>query len=166
MKYIHRLDSLIARMEEWLLIFIVIFMVSFAFLQVLLRNIFSEGILGGDIVLRQLVLWVGFIGASLATRGNKHINIDVFSRFLKGRLKIFAELLVRVFSLIVTYFLTQASISFVLMEKEFGTTLFGSVQSWYFQIIIPIGFILITFRFLLQAIEKALQLVSSPETAK
>jgi len=163
MKYLHRLDNFIARLEKWILIFIVMAMVAFAFLQVLLRNIFSEGILGGDIILRHLVLWVGFIGASLATLEKKHINIDVFSRFLKGRTKIIIELLVHVFSLLVAYFLTQASVSFVLMEKEFGTTLFGSVQAWYFQIIIPIGFMLITFRFLLQAIEKTMQIFSSPE---
>lgn len=165
MKYLRRLDKHIARIEEWLLIFIVLIMVSFAFLQVLLRNIFSEGFLGGDIILRHLVLWVGFIGASLATRENKHINIDVFSRFLKGRIKIFIELLVRLFSVLVACLLTSASVTFVLMEREFGTTLFGSVQAWYFQLIIPIGFMLITLRFILQSIEKTVQLFSSTEAA-
>ena len=166
MKYLHRLDNLIAHMEKWILVFIVMAMVSFAFLQVLLRNIFSEGFLGGDIILRHLVLWVGFIGASLATRENKHINIDVFSRFIKGRKKIFVEILVLLFSALVAYLLLKASISFVMMEKEFGSTLFGSVQAWYFQVIIPIGFMLILFRFSIQAIEKTVQLFSATEAVK
>ena len=151
--FLNRLNTTIASIENWFLIAIVLTMVCFAFIQVVLRNVFSEGILAGDIILRHTVLWVGFIGASLATRDQRHISIDVFSRFLKGRAKLISAIVVNLFSVIVGYFLTKASISFVLQEKEFNTVLFGSVPSWYFQIIIPIGFGLITTRFLLHTFD-------------
>jgi TRAP-type C4-dicarboxylate transport system permease small subunit len=80
MNVIHRINSWIEKGETALIVFIVIFMVFLAFLQVVLRNVFSQGLLWGDILLRQLVLWIGFIGASLATREEKHINIDLFCK--------------------------------------------------------------------------------------
>ena len=157
MKFLHRLNNAVARLEEWILITVVMSMVLFSFLQVVLRNVLSEGLMGGDIVLRHLVLWVGFIGASLATRSERHINIDVFSRFLKGRAKLVGKIIVNLFSALIAYLLTSASVSFVLMEREFKTVLFGSVESWYFQVIIPIGFAIITFRFLVLALDKLIQ---------
>ena len=166
MKLLHRLNNAAARLEEWILIIVVMTMVLFAFLQVVLRNVLSEGIMGGDIILRHLVLWVGFIGASLATRTERHINIDVFTRFLKGWAKLASGIIVYLFSALTGYFLTSASISFVLMEREFKTVLFGSVQSWYFQVIIPVGFALITFRFLLLATDKLIQFFSDVEEEK
>ncbi len=163
MKFLHRLDTAAARLEEWILIIVVMSMVLFSFLQVVLRNVLSEGILGGDIVLRHLVLWVGFIGASLATRSERHINIDVFSRFLKGRAKLVGGIVVNLFSALIAYFLTSASISFVLMEREYQTVLFGTVESWYFQIIIPIGFAIITFRFLILTLDRLILFFSGTE---
>ena len=82
MKILEKINAWIEQTETALLVLVLGFMVVFAFLQVVLRNIFDEGILWGDILLRHLVLWVGFIGASLATREQKHINIDLFSRWL------------------------------------------------------------------------------------
>ena len=76
-----RLDSYLARIEEFLLILILSSMVIFSFLQVVFRNIFSEGIPWADIFLRHLVLWIAFIGAALTTRYEKHISIDILSRF-------------------------------------------------------------------------------------
>ena len=166
MKTLGQINKTIARVEGWLLITVVLFMVTFAFLQVLLRNLFSQGFMGGDILLRHLVLWVGFIGASLATRDEKHINIDILSRFLKGRVLHGFQALVYFFSAIVCYFLTAASISFVLQEKEFSTVLFGNVQAWYFQIIIPIGFLLITLRFLILALEKCINIYKKSDGDK
>ena len=91
MQTLKKINNYLAKFEEWLLVVIVLFMVILAFLQVILRNIFAENLMWGDPLLRHLVLWVGFIGASLATKENKHINIDAMSRFLKGRMKIVVQ---------------------------------------------------------------------------
>ena len=82
-----------------MLVVIVLFMVVLAFLQVLLRNIFDQSFLWGDPLLRHLVLWVGFIGASLATREEKHINIDVLGRALKGRPKLAVRFFTELFAI-------------------------------------------------------------------
>jgi C4-dicarboxylate transporter DctQ subunit len=153
MKLIEKINHSIEQVETVILVIILSFMVLFAFLQVVLRNIFDEGILWGDILLRHLVLWVGFIGASLATKESKHINIDLFSRFLSDRGKLINKLITTLFSVFICVLLTNASWKFVLDEKSMGTEIFSGMPAWYFQIIIPVGFLLMALRFLVQSIE-------------
>jgi TRAP-type C4-dicarboxylate transport system permease small subunit len=152
-RFLKNIDHWISRLETALLVTVLSVMVILAFLQVVLRNLFAEGILWGDTFLRHLVLWVGFIGASLATREKKHINIDLFTRFAKGKFKSFIISIINLFAAVVCWFLTSAAWTFVMDEKSFGTTLFNDIPAWYFQIIIPVGFLLMTFRFLVIFIE-------------
>jgi TRAP-type C4-dicarboxylate transport system permease small subunit len=153
MKAIEKLNSWIERAETIVLVSVLAVMVIFAFLQVVLRNIFHEGILWGDILLRHLVLWVGFIGASLATREQKHINIDLFGRFLSDKGKKIVRLITNLFSVFICYILANASWKFVQDEKMMGTEIFSDIPAWYFQTIIPIGFFLMSFRFLILSID-------------
>jgi len=163
MKMLDSLNRWLERAESAVLVTILGFMVIFAFLQVVLRNIFDEGILWGDILLRHLVLWVGFIGASLATRESKHINIDLFNRFLSERGKQISLLITNLFSVFICIVLTKAGWTFVQDEKMMGTTIFSDVPAWYFQIIIPIGFLLMAFRFLVHAVANGVDLAGKKE---
>jgi len=165
MKYLDALNGWIAKIETILIVIILSAMVLLSFLQVLLRNFFNEGLLWGDTLLRHLVLWVGFLGASLATRDGKHISIDLFGRFLKKRGKSLSSLVTNLFSVFIGYLLTDASWYFVMDEKAVGTTLFNEIPVWYFQIIIPIGFGLITFRFLINAIKNIRELLPEKQGA-
>jgi TRAP-type C4-dicarboxylate transport system permease small subunit len=160
MQILKKINDYISAAEEWFLVFIILFMVILAFLQVLLRNIMGEGILWGDPLLRHLVLWVGFIGASLATRSEKHINMDVFGRLLSKRLRLFVQIIINLFAVGVTYVLTNAAFNFVMEEKEFGDTLFADIPVWYFQIIIPFGFFLMMLRFAVITIDKSYELTT------
>ncbi len=153
MRIIEKLNSWIERAETIVLVSVLGIMVIFAFLQVILRNIFHEGILWGDIFLRHLVLWVGFLGASLATREQKHINIDLFSRFMSDKGKSVVRFVTNLFSVFICYLLANASWTFVQDEQMNGTEIFADIPVWYFQIIIPIGFSLMSFRFLILALD-------------
>ena len=79
-----RWDEILGRVEKFLLAAMLSIMILLAFLQIILRNVFSSGISWGDPLVRYLVLWVGFIGASLASKEGKHITIEVFSRWFSG----------------------------------------------------------------------------------
>lgn len=157
MKIIEKLNLWIERAETIVLVSVLGIMVIFAFLQVILRNIFHEGILWGDIFLRHLVLWVGFLGASLATRDQKHINIDIFSRFMSDKGKSVVRFVTNLFSVFICYLLANASWTFVQDEQMMGTEIFADVPAWYFQIIIPIGFFLMSFRFLILALDNIVE---------
>ncbi len=149
MKIINKINNWIARIEDWILVSLVIFMVLLAFFQVILRNFFDLGIIWGDILLRHMVLWVGFIGASLATKNNKHINIDVFKRLHKGTSQRLINLIINIVAALVSAYLAFAAYRFVLDEKEFESIIFNNIPAWPFQTIIPIGFALMSIRFII-----------------
>jgi len=163
-KVLQAADSGIAYIETGLIILILGVMVLLSFLQVIMRNFFDTGILWGDIFLRHLVLWVGFVGASLATREEKHINIDLLTRLIPQRTVPFAKILIDVTSVIVCLVLAKAGWEFVSMEIEANTTVFLNVPSWYFEIIIPVGFALIALRFIFKIIEQIISMISKKES--
>jgi len=159
MKFLEIINKNIEKIESALLVLIVSVMVLLAFTQVVLRNLFDQGILWGDIFLRHLVLWVGFIGASLATRQEKHITIDLFGRMVSGRLKSVVQVLTNLFSAVVCLLLARAGWNFVMEERVAGTIIFNNIPAWYFQIIIPLGFLMMTFRFLILSLKYFIYLV-------
>ena len=159
MKTLRQIDSFLARIEHIFLIMLLSVMILLAFLQVVLRNFFSTSILWGDTFLRQLVLWVGFLGATLAAREKRHINIDIFSRLLSARAQNIVETITNLFAAVVCVFLTKAAIVFICDEKSSGSTLLVNIPTWIFILIIAIGFGLMTFRFVTIAIENTFHLL-------
>ncbi|MDX1385976.1 MAG: TRAP transporter small permease [bacterium] len=133
-----------------------LFMISLAFLQVLLRNFWDTGIGWGDPIVRALVLWVGFLGASIATHQKGHISFDVVSKFLPPRINRVAKLLVHFTSAVVCVLLAKAAYDFVAMEKEFGTMLVEQIPNWIAVIIIPISFLIMAFRMAIHGFEDIL----------
>lgn len=147
MKVLRWIDDGLGRMEGIALIVLLGVMVVLSFVQVILRNVFSESLLWGEILLRHLVLWIGFIGAARATGEGRHISIDALTRFLPLRPRIGIRILTNAFALTICYLLLRASLTFVGDEIEFGSTVYGEIPSWYSQIIIPGGFGLMMVHF-------------------
>ena len=77
MKSWERLDALLARVEQALLVFFLALMMVTAFSQIAVRNLFGIGLTWSEPLVRYLVLWVGFLGAALAVREGRHITIEV-----------------------------------------------------------------------------------------
>ena len=152
MKILKSIESVLNKIEGVVLIFLLLVMLFMAFGQVVLRNFFSGGLVWGDILLRHLVLWIGFLGAALATSGERHLNIDILTRYLPERLRRAVAALSNVFAAAVCFFLFRASLTFIGFEIVNKNTVFADIPSWFAQIIIPIGFGLLTFHFIVRAI--------------
>lgn len=142
-----RLDALIDRMEQFFLVLLSSLLILIAFFQIVLRNLFGTGLAWGDPLVRNLVLWVGFIGAALATREGKHINLEVISRWVPPRGKVFIGILTSLFSSLVCALLTYASLKFVRNEAQMGDLTFLRLPSWIPELILPIVFGLMALRF-------------------
>lgn len=142
-----RVDEAIARLEQTLIVTFLGFMILLAFLQIVLRNFFSTGLDWGDQLLRNLVLWIGFIGATLATKEGKHINIDVVSRWLPSLEKNIVTLITHLFSFIIGCLLTYAALKFVKNEFQMKSMTFLNIPAWIPQMILPMTFGLMAFRF-------------------
>ncbi len=151
MKILKTLDLVLNKIEGALLVLMLSVMVLVAFGQVLLRNVFHTGINGADVLLRHLVLWIGFVGAAIATSEERHINIDALRRFLSPRIRSIVDVCTDIFAAIVCYFLMRAGQTFVESEMAAGRFVYESIPVWYGQIIIPVGFGLLMVHFAIRA---------------
>jgi len=142
-----RVDEGIERVEQTLIVTFLGFMILIAFLQIVLRNFFSTGLDWGDQLLRNLVLWIGFIGATLATKEGKHINIDVVSRWLPSLGKNVVTFIIHLFSFFICCLLTYATLKFIKNEVQMENMTFLNIPAWVPEMILPITFSLMTFRF-------------------
>ena len=145
-----RFDNLISRLEQFLIAVLLSAMILTAFLQIILRNFFSTGIAWGDPLVRNLVIWIGFIGATLATKEGKHITIEIVSHWLPGRANRYVQSASHLFSAIVSGLLTWAALKFVRVEALMGGTAIFDLPVWVPQVIIPVAFGIMTLRFGLQ----------------
>lgn len=148
-----RLDKIIDRMEQRLLVTLLSLMILIAFSQIVLRNLFDTGLAWGDPLVRNLVLWVSFIGAALATKEGKHINIDVVSRWMPPRGKILVEAITGLFSSLVCALMTFAALKFIKNEAQMGGDTFFGIPLWIPEIILPITFALMALRFSLHSLK-------------
>ena len=146
MDHWERVDEIIDRVEQSVLVILLSLMILIAFFQIVLRNLFDTGLTWGDPLVRNLVLWVGFIGAALATREGKQINIDVVSRWMPLRGKGFIEAITDLFSSFICALLTFAALKFIKNEVQMGNVVFPGVPSWIAEMILPITFGLMTLR--------------------
>ncbi|MCZ7582301.1 MAG: TRAP transporter small permease [Deltaproteobacteria bacterium] len=122
-------------------------MIVTAFAQILLRNFFDQGILWADALLRHLVLWVGLWGAVVATRRDRHITIDIVSKFIAPRCASAVRVVTDAFTLVASGIVAYAGVRFILDEMDSGTTGFGDVPSWILESIIPLAFTVIALRY-------------------
>lgn len=141
--------SYLQKLEDGILITLLLVMIIMAVLQIGLRNLFDSGILWGDGLVKVLVLWIGLVGAMIASRNNNHISIDVISRYLPVSIKKVSDFLVYTFTTAVCGTMAYFSYTFVVLEKEGGMTAFAKVPAWICESIIPIAFAVICIRYAL-----------------
>jgi C4-dicarboxylate transporter, DctQ subunit len=153
------LDHWLASLERVLVVLLLSGLLGLGVLQVIERNVLASGIFWADELLQHMVLWLGFLGASLATREHRHLSIDILSHFLSTRWQLWLGLLVNTVALGLCMLLVQAAWGLVRSEYTAGTVLTFGFPSWLVQSIIPLGFGAITLRFALRLVETLARLV-------
>jgi TRAP-type C4-dicarboxylate transport system permease small subunit len=143
------IQAFLQKIEDGILVGLLLLMIFIAVLQIFLRNLFDSGILWGDPLVRILVLWIGLIGAMVASRDNHHISIDVISRYLPDKIKKLSNLIISIFTSLVCAVMAYYSLIFVIMEKNDGILAFATIPAWVCESIIPVSFVIISFRYLL-----------------
>ena len=144
------LGSFYERLEEILLVFLVVLMVSLGFLQILFRNLISIGIVWVDPLVRHLVLWIALLGASIATRENRHISIDLLSGYLSPAHQRRVQGGVQLFSAFICFLLVHPAIRFLQNDYQAGKILALGIPMWLSQVIMPVMMPVLGLRFLLQ----------------
>ncbi len=128
-------------------------MILLACTQILLRNGFDTGLSWADPLLRVMVLWVGLLGALAASRGNRHIVIDVLGPFMGAVHKRRAAILTHAFTALVCLAITWFAGYFVYSEYQTGLTGALGIPIWILEAIIPFSFALMGLRYLAMSVE-------------
>jgi TRAP-type C4-dicarboxylate transport system permease small subunit len=147
---------IVRRLEDLSLMLLLGAMILLAGLQIVQRNFLATGWIWVDELLRILVLWLGLVGAVIATRSDRHITIDVLSRWLPAAVQQPLKVLVELFAGGVCAVLCWHGIRFVQVERSFGATLLGEYPAWLAQAIIPIAFGLMAARYLWRLVRRLL----------
>jgi TRAP-type C4-dicarboxylate transport system permease small subunit len=151
--------------EDSVLVVILSGMILLASSQIVLRNFLNIGFIWSDELLRMLVLWIAVAGAVAASRKDKHINIAILDRFLPEKSLRAAKLLINLFTATVCGLVTWFSYQFVRTSHEFGDLIVGNVPAWLLQLVLPVGFGLISYRYFMFAIKDIARLVGRDEAA-
>lgn len=155
--------EVLRRLEEGFLCLLLLTMICVAVVQIILRSFFSGGFLWADPFLRYLVLWSGMFGAALATREGKHIALDLVTYLVPAKLHPWLKCFLDFFSFLVALGLTYAAVIFVQNEATFGGQVLLSVPSWCWNLVFPLAFGLISFRFFTSGARGILVLLGKKE---
>lgn len=154
-----RLERLGRALEDLILVVLLAGMIMLAVGQIVLRNLFDLGFVWTDELLRLLVLWLAVAGAVAASRSDRHISLAVLDRFLPPRGKHVAAVLTHLFTATVCALISWFSLDFVRTSREFGDVLLGGLPAWALQAVMPVGFALIAYRYIVLATREGIAAV-------
>ena len=140
----------LTRVETWLAGLSLLSLLVLTLLQIAARNLFETGLPLADTVTRHLVLYVTLFGAALAIDSQRHIRIDVVSAWLSDAWLERLHRPLHTLAAMVCLLLTQAAVRFWLDEWQYAAL----QDRWQalVNLILPLGFGLLSLHFLLAAI--------------
>lgn len=114
------------------------------------RNLFNATLPGGDVVLRQLVLWVALPGAALAVAARRHLHLDPANLAARPRWNRLTAIPFNLAAAFVCALLTRAAWAYWQDDWRHQST--EAVWLAWLGLILPIAFWLLTLHFLLRAV--------------
>jgi tripartite ATP-independent transporter DctM subunit len=138
--------QLIHGFENWLVAIGLFLMAFFPIIEIGSRVMGIVGLTGTTDYVRHLTLWVGFLGAILTAREERHLSIHTGIDALPERLKRIIKISTTVVATAVCASLAWAGLEFVRSEYSTPTQIAGWIPQWVAIIIIPIGFGFVTLR--------------------
>jgi tripartite ATP-independent transporter DctM subunit len=122
--------------------------------EVFLRTFFKTGIPASATMVQHLVLAVGMLGGAIAARDNRLLAMSVATHWFKGGWLTFSRVFSFGFASAVTAALTVASLEFVKSQRTLGKIFAYGIPTWTVQLLIVIGFALVTVRMIWHASDK------------
>jgi len=153
MKVVRAIDRGVGAVVTLLLVCSFTLMLLLAVLQVVLRQVVHTSLLWGDQAARQLVVWVGFLGAALASRRGGHFHIGFLARLAGPRARGWLQAVVDLAAAAVCVLLVRAAITFLTIGLDPSAVLFLGIHQSTAALIVPAGFGLMAVQFLLRCID-------------
>ena len=141
-----RWDAALANVETLLLAILILGSLAASLVQIALRNLGLPALPETDTAVRRALLWIAFIGASLAAFRGSHLAVDVAEQVLPARANRVVSAAAGLVAAAVTALLALSSARFVVAELAFAGPGAAAAAA-----VMPLGFAVITLRFLLGA---------------
>lgn len=144
-----RVDAWLARAEEFFIAALLLIASALLFSNVVARYVFDTAVLGAEELVRYMIVWLVFVGGSVAARKGIHIGIDAFLKLAGKRVR-------RVISIVVLVICIGfcAALAYYGAHLVADTYQYGQRSSalrlpfWIAQAAIPVGAALMALRFL------------------
>lgn len=147
-KQLQKAHKKLLQLESFLLVSTFITTLLIAVIQIVLRNTLDTGIVWADTFLRISVLWLGMMGALVASRNNSHISMNLGQKYLSKKKLVIIKIIIYLFTAAVCFIVSWYGINLLQMEYEEGGLAFANVPIWCTVSIIPIAFMIIALRYL------------------
>jgi len=134
-------------LERWLLVLCLVAMVALPALSTVSRRLLGRELPGSSVLAQHITLWVGFLGALLATATDHHLALSTIELVPEGAPRHAARFFRNVVSAAAAALLAWASVKLVQAEwSGFGLIAFGIRVAWS-QLVMPVGFGFMALRF-------------------
>ena len=160
MSLLERLERVGSLVETVFLVALLSSMMLLAVGQIVLREIFSTGFVWADELIKLMVLWLAMVGSIAATRDNRHIRIDALSHILPKLAIEITRALVDFFAAVICGVIAWQTWRYLQVEIEYQDTVLVNVPAWIAHSVLPIAFLLISFRFVVLVIKQAGRIVT------
>ena len=160
MSLLERLERVGSLVETVFLVALLSSMMLLAVGQIVLREIFSTGFVWADELIKLMVLWLAMVGSIAATRDNRHIRIDALSHILPKLAIEITRALVDFFAAVICGVIAWQTWRYLQVEIEYQDTVLVNVPAWIAHSVLPLAFLLISFRFVVLVIKQAGRIVT------
>mgnify|MGYP001491409506 FL=1 len=151
-----KIKEYIKRSENILTIGVFSILAIFPAVEIITRILGRPGIPASPILVQHMTLWIGFIGAVLATRQNKLLSLTREPLFSPDSVFSNGRWIAKNISFVIIVALFWGSISLVMIEYNYPIQISPGVYRWFIQLIMPIGFLLIAFQIFIKSSKEQL----------
>ena len=144
------LEQVLTRIELGAALLAFAVMLALSVADIIGRNLFNATLPGGDIVLRQLVLWVALPGAALAVAAQRHLHLDPANLASHPRWKKMTAIPFNLAAALVCALLTRAAWAY--WQDAWQNQSPDAVWLAWMGLILPVAFGLLALHFVLRAV--------------
>lgn len=163
-KLLARLDRVGRRLEDTALVLLLCGMMLLAVGQIVLREVFSTGFVWADELVKLMLLWLAMVGSVAASRDDRHIRIDALSHLFPPLAVRITRLIVDSFAAAVCAVIAWHAYRYVrLIDVEFEETILIDTPAWIAHAIVPLAFLLISYRFVVLVLWQVVGMLSEDE---
>ena len=142
------INRYLVKIEKTMIVLLLATLITLAFGQIIARDLFSSGAMWVDRTIRICVLWIVFIGASLAMEKRSHIRIDILQGLgITAALKKKAHITAQLAAMVLCAILFGAAAAYMPNAVlNTAAPLFGIIPEWTLRLIIPYAFFVMLLR--------------------